>query len=144
MGALVFGYFLTITRTPQNIIVWIQQSGMTPWTVMSLILLIYFVLGCLMDELAILLITLPITFPLVMQLGFDPIWYGVIIVKMVEIGLVAPPVGMNVFVVSATTGVPVGTVYRGTGYMLMFEMVTLALLLAFPALSTWLPAAMAS
>lgn len=144
MGALVFGYFLTITRTPQNIIAWIQQSGMTPWTVMALVLLIYFVLGCLMDELAILLITLPITFPLVVQLGFDPIWYGVIIVKMVEIGLVAPPVGMNVFVVSATTGVPVGTVYRGTGYMLIFEMITLALLLAFPALSTWLPSAMSS
>ena len=142
MGALVFGYFLTITRTPQLIIEWIQRSGMTPWTVMSLILLIYFVLGCLMDELAILLITLPITFPLIVKLGFDPIWYGVIIVKMVEIGLVAPPVGMNVFVVSATTGVPVGTVYRGTAYMLMFEFVTLGLLLAFPALSTWLPSLM--
>lgn len=139
MGALVFGYFLTITRAPQNLLAWVQQSGMSATMVMALIIVIYFVLGCLMDELAILLITLPITFPLVVSLGYDPIWFGVIIVKMVEIGLVAPPVGMNVFVVSATTGVPVGTVYRGTAYMLMFEMVTLALLLAFPALSTWLP-----
>jgi len=142
MGALVFGYFLTITRAPQNLIAWIQQSGLSPWTVMSIILVIYFILGCLMDELAILLITLPITFPLVVGLGFDPIWFGVIVVKMVEIGLVAPPVGMNVFVVSATTGVPVATVYRGTGYMMLFEMITLGLLLAFPALSTWLPSLM--
>lgn len=139
MGALVFGYFLTITKSPQGLLAWVQQSGMSPTMVMGLLIVIYFVLGCLMDELAILLITLPITFPLVVSLGYDPIWFGVIIVKMVQIGLVAPPVGMNVFVVSATTGVPVGTVYRGTAYMLMFELTTLAVLLAFPALATWLP-----
>ena len=142
VGAMIFGYFLTINRAPQELIDAIGRSGMAPWTVMAIILVIYFVLGCLMDELAILLITLPITFPLVVSLGFDPIWFGVIIVKMVEIGLVAPPVGMNVFVVSATTGVPVATIYRGTGYMLIFEGITLILLLAFPWLSLWLPSYM--
>jgi len=95
-----------------------------------------------MDQIAILLITLPVTFPLVMSLGFDPIWYGVIIVKLVEIGLITPPVGMNVFVVSGATGVPVSQVFRGTGYMLCFEFVTLAILIAFPILSTGLPALM--
>jgi C4-dicarboxylate transporter, DctM subunit len=142
VGAMIFGYFLAINRAPQLIIDWIGHNGFAPWTVMAILLIIYFILGCLMDELAILLITLPITFPLVVSLGFNPIWFGVIIVKMVEIGLVAPPVGMNVFVVSATTGVPVWTIYRGTSYMLMFEMVTLGLLLAFPALSLWLPSLM--
>ena len=135
----LFGYFLTITRIPQDMIQAIGASGMAPWMVMALVLLVYLVLGCLMDQVAILLITLPVTFPLVTALGYDPIWYGVIIVKMVEIGLVTPPVGMNVFVVSASTGVPTAQVFRGTGYMLLFEVVTLSLLLAFPILSTWLP-----
>jgi TRAP-type C4-dicarboxylate transport system permease large subunit len=139
IGAILFGYFLTITRIPQDMIQAIGASGMAPWMVMALVLLVYLVLGCLMDQVAILLITLPVTFPLVTALGYDPIWYGVIIVKMVEIGLVTPPVGMNVFVVSASTGVPTAQVFRGTGYMLLFEVVTLSLLLAFPILSTWLP-----
>jgi TRAP-type C4-dicarboxylate transport system permease large subunit len=89
-----------------------------------------------------LLITLPITFPLVTSFGYDAIWYGVIIVKMVQFGLVCPPVGLNVFVVSATTGVPVGAIYRGTGYMLIFEGINLILLLTFPILSLWLPSLM--
>lgn len=142
IGAIVFGYFLTITRLPQDMISAIGASGLAPWTILAMILVVYLILGCLMDQVAILLITLPVTFPLVTSLGYDPIWYGVIIVKLVEIGLVTPPVGMNVFVVSAATGVPTAQVFRGTAYMLIFEAITLALLLSFPALSTWLPARM--
>ncbi len=85
---------------------------------------------------------LPVTFPLITALGFNPIWFGVIVVKLVEIGLITPPVGMNVFVVSGATGVPVGTVFRGTAYLLAWEFITLVLLLAFPAISTWLPSYM--
>ncbi|MBN9497808.1 MAG: TRAP transporter large permease [Alphaproteobacteria bacterium] len=142
IGAILFGYFLTITRLPQDLIAAIGASGMAPWMILAMILIVYLILGCLMDQIAILLITLPVTFPLVVALGFDPIWYGVIVVKTVEIGLVTPPVGMNVFVVSAATGVPPSQVFRGTGYMLIFEAITLALLLSFPALSTWLPSQM--
>jgi tripartite ATP-independent transporter DctM subunit len=141
-GALIFGYFLTITRATPELVEAIGRANLAPWTVFGLVVLLYLILGVMMDQIAILLITLPVTFPLVMSLGFDPIWYGVIIVKLVEIGLITPPVGMNVFVVSGATGVPVSQVFRGTGYMLCFEFVTLALLIAFPILSTGLPALM--
>lgn len=142
VGALIFGYFLTITRATPELVDAIGRMGIEPWQVLALVIAIYIVLGMLMDQIAILLITLPVTFPLVTSLGYDAIWFGVVIVKLVEIGLVTPPVGMNVFVVSGATGVPVSQVFRGTGYMLLFEFVTLGLLLSFPLLSTWLPALM--
>ena len=92
-----------------------------------------------MDQMAILIITLPLTYPLMMSLGYDPIWYGVIMVRMVEIGLVTPPLGLNVYVTSAATGVPVDVVFRGTGQMLLFDLVALLLLLFIPEIATWLP-----
>jgi TRAP-type C4-dicarboxylate transport system permease large subunit len=81
-------------------------------------------------------------YPVVVDLGFHPIWFGIIIVKVAEIGLVTPPVGMNAYVVSASTGIPVDKVFRGVGVMLIFELITLALLLFFPVLATWLPSMM--
>jgi TRAP-type C4-dicarboxylate transport system permease large subunit len=142
VGALIFGYFLTITRATPELVDLIGRSHLQPWMVLGLVIVLYLILGVFMDQIAILLITLPVTFPLVTSLGYDPIWFGVIIVKLVEIGLITPPVGMNVFVVSGATGVPVAEVFRGTGYMLMFEFVTLAILISFPFLSTWLPTLM--
>jgi tripartite ATP-independent transporter DctM subunit len=142
VGALIFGYFLTITRATPELVEMISRSRLEPWMVFALVVLLYLILGVMMDQIAILLITLPVTFPLITSLGYDPIWFGVIIVKLVEIGLITPPVGMNVFVVSGATGVPVAQVFRGTGYMLLFEFVTLAILMAFPFLSTALPALM--
>ena len=141
-GALVFGYFLTINRVAPDIVAAMSEAQLSKWTVLGLVIVVYLILGMLMDQVAILLITLPVTFPLITSLGFDPIWFGVIVVKLVEIGLITPPVGMNVFVVSGATGVPVGQVFRGTAYLLAFEFVTLALLVAFPAISTWLPSYM--
>lgn len=86
-----------------------------------------------------MIITLPITYPLIVNLGFDPIWFGIIVIKLIEIGLVTPPVGVNVYVVSGATGVPAEQVFKGTGFMLLFEMVSLLVLLLFPGLVTWLP-----
>ncbi|NLW90295.1 MAG: TRAP transporter large permease subunit [Syntrophomonadaceae bacterium] len=91
---------------------------------------------------SILLITLPLTFPLITNLGFDPIWFGVICIKLIEIGLVTPPVGVNCYIVSAATNVPLTDVFRGTGMMLLMEVITLIILLLFPVLSTWLPSLM--
>lgn len=141
-GALVFGYFLTLNRVAPDLVDMMRDAQLSRWTVMALVIVLYLILGMLMDQVAILLITLPVTFPLISSLGFNPIWFGVIVVKLVEIGLITPPVGMNVFVVSGATGVPVGTVFRGTAYLLAWEFVTLALLLAFPFISTWLPSYM--
>lgn len=142
VGALIFGYFLTVNRVAPDLVTAMTDAHLSRWVVLALVIVVYLVLGMLMDQIAILLITLPVTFPLMMSLGFDPIWFGVIVVKLVEIGLITPPVGMNVFVVSGATGVPVGTVFRGTAYLLAFEFVTLAMLIAFPAIATWLPSYM--
>jgi tripartite ATP-independent transporter DctM subunit len=142
IGAMIFGYFLTISQTTQNMIVFIGGLSMPPWVILALILGLLMALGCMLDQLAILLITLPLVYPLVMELGYDPIWFGVICIKVGEIGLVTPPVGMNAYVVSASTGIPLDQVFRGLGVMLLFELVSVALLLSFPILSTWLPSMM--
>jgi len=142
IGAMVFGYFLTITQATQNLIVLIGNSNLPVWFVFGLILLLFLLLGCIMDQVAILLISLPLVYPLVTALGFDPIWFGIICIKLGEIGLVTPPVGMNAYVVSASSGIPLETIFKGTGVMLIFEMFSFILLLSFPFLSTWLPSMM--
>ena len=142
IGAMIFGYFLTYTQTTQNLIGFVGDLTMPPWQILAIILIIILLMGCLMDQVAILLITLPLIYPLVTSLGYDPIWFGIICIKLGEIGLVTPPVGMNAYVVSASTGVPLETVFRGVGVMLLFEVISAVLLLAFPLLATWLPSKM--
>ena len=142
IGAMIFGYFLTLTQSAQNAISYITHSGLSPAVTMAGVVVVYLILGCFMDQIAILLITLPLTFPLVLSLGYDGIWFGVIVTKLVEIGLITPPVGMNVFVVSGATRIPVDVVFKGVGMMLLFEVVTLILLLYFPSISLFLPSLM--
>lgn len=142
IGAMIFGYFLTMTGTTQDIISLIGNLDVNRWVVMLLIVVLYLFLGCIMDQVAIMLVTLPLTFPLVISLGFDPIWYGVIVTKTAEIGMATPPLGMNVYVVSAATRIPLTDVFRGAGPLVMVDLVTLVILLAFPAFSTWLPGTM--
>ncbi|HEX7437096.1 MAG TPA: TRAP transporter permease, partial [Caldimonas sp.] len=101
IGALLFGYFLTITQTPQKLTEFLTSLGVGRYGVLALIMLMYLVLGCLMDAMAMIILTVPIIFPVVTALGFDPIWFGVIIVMTVELGLIHPPVGMNVFVIKS-------------------------------------------
>src|SRR5215510_4714001 len=98
IGALLFGYFLTITQTPQKVTAFLTGLGLGRYGVLALIMVMYVVLGCLMDALAMVILTVPIIFPVIKELGFDPIWFGVIIVMTVELGLIHPPVGMNIFV----------------------------------------------
>lgn len=142
IGAMVFGYFLTMTQASGALIDLIAKSGIEPWMVMAMLVVMYLVLGCFMDQIAILLITLPLTYPLVTNLGYDGIWFGVIVVKLVEIGLVTPPLGMNAFVVSGQTGIPLNEVFKGISVMLAFEAITLILLLTFPSISLYLPSLM--
>ena len=101
IGALIFGYFLTITQTPQKMTEFLTGLGLGPYGVLVLIMLMYLVLGCIMDAMAMIILTIPIIFPVIKALGFDPIWFGVIIVMTVELGLIHPPVGMNVFVIKS-------------------------------------------
>jgi C4-dicarboxylate transporter, DctM subunit len=96
IGALLFGYFLTVTQTPQKVTLILTGLGLDRYGVLAIIMVMYLALGCLMDAMAMIILTIPIIFPLITSLGFDPIWFGVIIVMTVELGLIHPPVGMNV------------------------------------------------
>jgi C4-dicarboxylate transporter DctM subunit len=143
IGALFFGRFLTITQTPQHVTEFFTSLGVGPYGVLALILAMYIVLGCLMDALAMIILTVPIVFPAIQALGFDPIWFGIIIVMTVELGLIHPPVGMNVFVIkSVIKDVSMSTIFLGVLPFVVTDLLRLAILIAIPKLATWLPSAM--
>jgi C4-dicarboxylate transporter, DctM subunit len=143
IGAILFGYFLTITQTPQKVTEFLTGLGIGRYGVLALILLMYLVLGCLMDALAMIILTVPIIFPVVVALGFDPIWFGVIIVMTVELGLIHPPVGMNIFVIkSVVEDVKISTIFYGVLPFIITDILRLILLIAFPILALWLPSKM--
>ena len=143
IGALLFGYFLTITQTPQKVTEFLTGLGIGNYGVLTVILIMYLLLGCLMDALAMIILTVPIIFPVIKQMGFDPIWFGVVIVMTVELGLIHPPVGMNIFVIkSVLEDVKISTIFAGVIPFIITDIIRLAILVAFPILATWLPSHM--
>lgn len=142
LGAHIFGYFLTLTQTTQTVIEFLSTLDMSRWTILAMILVIYLILGCFMDQIAILVLTLPLTLPVIVSLGFDPIWFGIIIVLTAEIGLITPPLGLNAFVVSNYTGLPLGTVFRGVFPFFCTMLLVLIFLVIFPQFVLWLPSLM--
>jgi tripartite ATP-independent transporter DctM subunit len=139
MGAQMFGYFITLTQATQSLILGVRDLGLPPTAVLMLVLALYFILGCIMDQAAILILTVPILLPLMLSLGFDPVWFGVVVIVMAEIGLVTPPLGLNVFVVSKYTGTPLEDVFAGVSPHILAHLVAVALLCIFPQIVTWLP-----
>ncbi|MDC0113386.1 TRAP transporter large permease [Burkholderiaceae bacterium] len=140
IGAYLFGYFLTITQFTQHAVDFLVDLPIGAYGVLALIMLCYIVLGAVMDELAMLLLTVPIVVPAIMALGFDPVWFGVILVMAVTLGLISPPVGMNVFVInSIARDVPLTRIYKGTLPFISVDLLRLVILCAFPAISLWLP-----
>ncbi len=143
IGALLFGYFLTITQVPQKLTAFVTDLGLSRYVVLALIMVMYLVLGCLMDAMAMIILTVPIIFPVILQLGFDPIWFGVIIVMTVELGLIHPPVGMNVFVIkSVVPELSFTTIFKGVIPFVVTDIVRLVILIAFPMIALWLPSRM--
>ena len=143
IGALLFGYFLTITQTPQKVTEFLTALGLGKYGVLALIMVMYLLLGCLMDAMAMIILTIPIIFPVIIHLGFDPIWFGVIIVMTVELGLIHPPVGMNVFVIkSVIKDVSFTTIFKGVIPFIITDLIRLVILIAFPILALWLPSRM--
>ncbi|WP_432726795.1 TRAP transporter large permease [Variovorax sp. W6] len=143
IGALLFGYFLTITQSPQKLTEFLTGLGIGRYGVLALIMLMYLVLGCLMDAMAMIILTVPIIYPVIVHLGFDPIWFGVIIVMTVELGLIHPPVGMNVFVIkSVVKDVSFTTIFKGVLPFIVTDIVRLVILIAFPIIALWLPTRM--
>jgi C4-dicarboxylate transporter DctM subunit len=143
IGALLFGYFLTVTQTPQKVTEFLTGLGIGRYGILAVIMFMYLVLGCVMDSLAMIILTVPIIFPVIKQLGFDPIWFGVLIVMTVELGLIHPPVGMNIFVIkSVIDDVKISTIFYGVLPFILTDLLRLLILIAFPILALWLPSRM--
>lgn len=142
IGAMIFGYYLTLTQMTQELVAYVGMLAVPRWVILVLIVIMYVILGALLDELGMLMMTLPLTFPLMMELGYDPIWFGVIIVALCEVGMVCPPVGMTVFVVNAVTKIPLEEIYKGTLTLLVWEFIALTLLILFPEIALFLPSRM--
>lgn len=141
VGAALFGYFVAVTQAPQAMIAAIGDSGLPIAVILAIMMVMYLVLGAVFDEVAAMVITLPFVLPLVKSWGYDPVWWGIVNVVIVELGMILPPIGMNVFVIhSLAKKVPLVAIYRGVMPYVASNLVRLGLLVAFPALSLWLPA----
>lgn len=141
-GALLFGYFLTLSQATQNLTAFIGDLPTSRWVILALLVCIKLALGCFMDQVALLVLTVPITLPIVVRLGFDPIWYGIVLALTSEIGLVTPPIGLNAYIVARYTGIPVEQVFVGVAPYMLAMLVFLVMLVAFPGISLWLPSLM--
>ncbi|RJP78319.1 MAG: TRAP transporter large permease [Desulfobacteraceae bacterium] len=142
-GATVFGHFLAITRIPFDIANWVSGLSLPPYAIMGLIILVYLAGGCFIDALALIMLTVPIFYPVIDSLGYDPIWFGVVIVLVTQIGVITPPVGINVYVVnSVARDVPLQTIFKGVIPLLIALLVATVLLIPFPQIATFLPGLM--
>jgi len=139
-GAVIFSRFLAITQIPTRLAAGLAGLPLPPWGIMATVILFYLAAGCFVDALALLLLTVPIFYPVVEGLGYDPVWFGVMIVVVTQMGVISPPVGVNVYVVSGIErDVPLHTIFRGALPFLAALVVAAALLLAFPAITLFLP-----
>jgi tripartite ATP-independent transporter DctM subunit len=142
-GAVIFGHFLAITRIPYELAGWVSSLPLPSHAVMGIIILVYLFGGCFMDALAMIMLTIPIFFPVVKALGFDPIWFGVVIVLITEMGVITPPVGINVYVVyGIAKDVPLESIFKGVFPMLLALLFCNLILLIFPQIALFLPSLM--
>jgi C4-dicarboxylate transporter DctM subunit len=142
-GAVVFGHFMAITRIPFDLANWVSALPLPTYAIMGVIVIIYLFGGCFMDALAMIMLTIPIFFPVATALGFDPIWFGVAIVLVTEMGVITPPVGVNVYVVHGIAkDVPLEVIFKGVAPFVLALLVCVAILLAFPQIVLFLPGLM--
>ncbi len=146
-GAVVFGKFLAVTRIPFNVASWTASFDLPPLVIMAMILFIYFIGGCFMDALALIMLTIPVFYPMVTAMGFDPVWFGVIIVLVTQIGVITPPVGINVYVVYGMAqkfapSITLESIFKGTMPFLLAIIVGIILFAIFPQIILFLPGAM--
>jgi len=143
IAATIFANFVNYTTMPTDLKDWIVHLNLSPIMIVGAMMLIYVLLGTVMEELTMVLLTIPLFFPIVVQLGFDPVWFGVLIVMVIQIGLISPPVGMNLFVINTLLPqVGLGAIFRGVWPLVLVLVITLMILLMVPSLSLWLPSMM--
>jgi C4-dicarboxylate transporter DctM subunit len=140
MGATIFGHFIAVAKIPMILSSWVAGLSIHPSAVIGIIILIYLIGGCFMDALALIMLTVPIIYPVVIVLGYDPIWFGVIIVMVTGMGVITPPVGVNVYVIKGIAqDVPLETIFKGIFPFLGAQIATIILLIIFPQIATFLP-----
>ncbi|MCB1388281.1 MAG: TRAP transporter large permease, partial [Rhodobacteraceae bacterium] len=143
IGAILFGYFLAITQSPQKLTAWLVGLDFGPMGTLGLILLVFVIAGCILDSMAMIILMVPIVYPVIVHLGFDPIWFGIIIVMTAELGLITPPVGINVYVINMIAKeVKLPVIFRGVMPFIVADLFRLGILVAFPAIVLWLPRTM--
>lgn len=138
-GATLFGHFLALSRIPLELAGVVSDLSWPPWAIMALICLIYLIGGCFIDSLALIMLTIPVFYPIVINMGYDPIWFGIIIVLIAQMGIITPPVGINVYVVSGISGTSLPTVFRGVMPFLIALIVGTGLFIIWPGIVTYLP-----
>jgi tripartite ATP-independent transporter DctM subunit len=142
-GAVIFGHFMAVTRLPYDLANWVSTLPLPSWAIMSVVILVYLFGGCFMDALAMIMLTIPIFFPVSQALGYDPIWFGVVIVLITEMGVITPPVGINVYVVyGVAKDVPLEVIFKGVLPMLLALLLCNLILLVFPQIALFLPSLM--
>jgi tripartite ATP-independent transporter DctM subunit len=139
VGATILGHFFAVTRTPYIVGEWLGALSVNRYIIMIIIFVVYLIGGSFIEDLAFLILATPIFFPVVMKLGFDPVWFGVIISVVTMIGVILPPMAINVFVVSGVTKVPLGVIYKGIYPYIVGMYICLFIFMFFPQISLWLP-----
>ena len=140
IGAFLFSYFMALTQLPNAVTEWVQALGVAPWVVILMMVVFYIVLGCFLDAISMILITVPVFLPIALALGYDGIWFGIVVLVAVEVGMITPPVGLNIFVIRAQMpDIALGDVFRGIVPFLAAHFTLIALLMLLPALALWLP-----
>jgi len=142
VGAQIMSYALVTAGIPRGLVAFITSLTVPPWVIFLLMCVMYLILGCFMDAISLMLLTLPVVFPVMMALGYDPIWFGVVLVILLEVGLITPPVGMNLFVIQGLARSPLSTVARGAFPFVIMMLIMVFLIALYPGLALWLPSKM--
>jgi len=143
IGAATMSYFVTISGAPGTMVDWIRDLGLPPLAVIAILAVLFIFLGSVFDTTAAMVITLPFVYPLILELGYDPIWWGLVMIVLIEVGMITPPIGLNVFVLHGMApNLPLGTIFRGVVPFLLADIVRLVLFILFPQLILWLPNAL--
>ncbi|MEO1105413.1 MAG: TRAP transporter large permease subunit, partial [Pseudomonadota bacterium] len=140
LGALMFARFIALTRLPNTLVEIVAAAGLPALAVIAIIVVAYILLGCILETVSMILITVPVFLPLIVSLGYDPIWFGILVVVVAEMGLITPPIGMNIFVIrSQLPDISLGTIFAGVAPFLLAHLALIAVLIALPAITTVLP-----
>lgn len=142
LGAMILGYFFSVSRLPFELASWVGELTVNRYVVLVMVLVAVGILGCLMDSMAIVLLTVPVFYPLIQNLGFDPIWFGILVVRVTEMGLITPPVGLNVYIIHGISGERMGTIFKGVVPFIIADILEIILLIAIPEITLFLPGLM--